>query len=553
MARLFRRRKKEDREMPVGSAISFKKEGGLQQSISKHRQPLDYLRQKGVVKDEENEEYIKEVRKLCRAYYTYTDLIPMIITIYANFPLQGMRIACKTAKQQELFDKQFMDPEGLNYRQYLPEVGKEFFKVGEVNSFAFFDHETKWWISEEILNPDTVVVEDSVFAREEEVSLDVSESLKDALSMPGSAEEEYLAEAYPDLADAVATNRRVVLNPDFIFRMVEKADPWDNRGTPIMMRAFDSLLQMETLNAAQDAVADRLYSPLVLARLGIPAGEMGKDQPPWIPTQEQLNAFTAQIDTVLAADFRFIAHHFGLDIRSVFGRESMPNLTNDFDRLERKIMRAFGIGQGLLDGSNSGAYASSAINRDFVSQLMATYQAQIQALFKKRARIFAEARGIFETTIGDSGEEEVLMETIADVQEDGSVVLMERPVIYVPELVFSSNPLRDPSFELNLLMTMRQAGVAISDQTIVEASTLNVDLVDELDKITEEAVDKKIAEISRNARLEEELEKIGIDPSKESMEAQGDALESLMPDENNQSSEKVEQETNTYKPSREIQ
>ena len=552
MASLFSRKSKEKLSVPMGKAASMsmsKSASSMMQSISKQRSPLDYLRTKGIVTDE-TETDLKETWELCRKYCKYTDLIPMIITIYANFPLQGMRISCKDEKTQDIFDKQFMDSEGLNYPEYLPELGKEFFKIGEVNSFAIFDYESKWWISEEILNPNDISVQPSIFAGEEQISLKVSDSLKDAFGHFGSAEQQYLDETYPDLADAVRNNRDVIINSDFIYRIVEKAEPWDNRGTPIMLRAFEPLLQMETLNAAQDAIADRLYSPLILARLGIPASEMGPDQSPWIPTQEQLDSFATVFDQALAADYRALIHHFGIDIRSVFGRESMPRLDNDFDRLERRIMRAFGIGQGLLDGSNQGAYASSAINRDFVSQLMATYQRQIQSLFHARARLFSESRGIYETFIADDGKEQVKMEEYAAEDEDGKVVMKQKPVVYVPSLVFSSNPLRDASFEMNLLNAMRSAGVPISDKTLMEASTLDLDFEEELGRIKEEEVNKKTFELSTTEALKEKLKGMGFETDMQSVQETNEETEALASDAGN--AETVEQETNTYKPSKEL-
>lgn len=551
MARFFRRKQAVKRNMPLAKTAALP--SSTQFSISKNRQPLDYLRNKGIIKDDSSEAHLKEVRKLCREYYKYTDLIPMIITIYAKFPLQGMRISCKTPELQELFDEQFMSQNGLNYREYLPELGKEFFKVGEVNSFAIFDKATKWWLSEEILNPDEISVDTSVFVGEETVTLTIPDTVKNAFTERGSADQQYLAEMYPDLEDAILAGKPVILNPDFIYRIVDKADPWDTRGTPMMTRAFEPLLQQEILNAAQDAIADRLYSPLVLARLGIPASEMGKDQPPWIPTQEQLDSFARTFDEALAADFRAIIHHFGIDIRSVFGRESMPRLDNDFDRVERRIMRAFGIGQGLLDGSNQGAYASSAINRDFVSQMMASYQEHIKGLFNHRARIFAESRNLFETTTGKDGKTEPVMESYADTDEEGNIVIKQRPVIYVPELVFSSNPLRDPSFEINLLMTMKQAGAPISDQTIMEASTLSIDIDDELERIRSEEVAKKVSQIAMAQDLDAKLTEMNIDTSEAGMIQHEEQLERLeAEDDATESIEKAEQETATYKPSKEL-
>lgn len=526
----------------------------LRMSISKNRQPFDSLRKKGIVKDEMSETDLREVRSLCRLYYKYHDLIPMIITIYAQFPLQGMRIVCRSKKEQDLFDRQFFggkEDGGLDYENYLVDLGKEYFKIGEANSFGIFDYESKKWISEEILNPDDIFVEDSVFAGEEEVSISLSEQIKDVAHNPSSAQFEYLRQVYPDLVNAAEKNQNVRLNEDFIFRMVERADPWDLRGTPIMTRAFASLLKEETLNAAHDAVADRMYSPMVLARLGIPASEMGQDQPPWIPSQEQLESFTEQMDKALAADFRLLVHHFGLDIKSVFGRESMPNLDNDFSRVEAKILRSFGIGAGLLDGSNQGAYASSAINRDFVSQLMASYQRNVRSLFKKRAKIFSEERHIYELEDDKDGKKAVVYDVLYSKDESGVIHQEKIPKPFVPELEFASDPLKDSAFEVNLLSQLKSIGIPISDQTIMEATGKKVDLDTELSRIEDESVHKKISEISMGKKLEAELQDMGIDTSEEGMLDEQQLQDRMSPDEEATGPTAIEQQTDTYHPSEE--
>ena len=535
---------------PFAKSANTTKESNAQLSLNKNREPFGSLRNKGIyVEDPQDRDELMRVRKLCRDYAKYHDLIPMIIAIYAQFPLQGMRIKGRSEKETALFEEQFFDK--LNYESYLVEVGKEFFKVGEVNSFAIFDYETKEWVSEEILNPDTVYVEDSVFSGEEKVSIEVPEHLQDVVRDANNPNNDYLNEVYPDLVNAINERSLVSIKDEFIFRMVDKSEPWDLYGTPIMTRAFDSLLREESLNAAQDAVADRLYSPLILVKLGISSNDMGKDQEPWIPSQSDLDSFTDTFDKTLAADFRALIHHMGIDIRSVFGRESMPNMDKDFDRVEKKILRAFGIGQGLLDGSSNGAYASSAINRDFVSQMMTMYQRNIRDLFKKRAEVFSRERQIYETEEGKGGKDKIKTRTVYRVDDDGNYTEEQDPVVFVPELEFATDPMKDTSFEVNLLKTLQGLGVPISHQTIVEASGKEINIELEHRRIREESINDAIADKTREDAIQHALEKIDVDSSPEGMEESRENLEKYSPSVDPDSVEDVEQETNTYKPTEE--
>jgi hypothetical protein len=125
---------------------------------------------------------------------------------------------------------------------------------------------------------------------------------------------------------------------------------------------FERFIHEEKLMASQDAIAERLYSPLILAKLGIM--DLGDGQGPWVPGPEELEAVRDDFDMALASDFRLIVHHFGLDVTSVFGREQMPRLGDDFDRIERRLMQVFGVNPSLLSaGASTQPYASSAPSR----------------------------------------------------------------------------------------------------------------------------------------------------------------------------------------------
>ena len=123
-------------------------------------------------------------------------------------------------------------------------------------------------------------------------------------------------------------------------RVVNKMSPWDIYGTPHMLRTFEQLMMEQSLNAAQDAVADRLYAPLILAKLGVE--DIDGSGTPWIPDAGERDALRNDLNMALAADFRLLVHHFGIDIENVFGREAMPRLGEDYDRIERKLLQAVG-------------------------------------------------------------------------------------------------------------------------------------------------------------------------------------------------------------------
>src|SRR4029077_11786472 len=102
---------------------------------------------------------------------------------------------------------------------------------------------------------------------------------------------------------------RLPVSSILLKQIKHKLDTFHPRGIPLMYRAFRSIMQEEMLNAAQDAVADRLYTPLLLSRLGSSAQALGTPQP-WIPTATDLEDFEEALDAAMAGDFRVLVHHF---------------------------------------------------------------------------------------------------------------------------------------------------------------------------------------------------------------------------------------------------
>jgi hypothetical protein len=56
------------------------------------------------------------------------------------------------------------------------------------------------------------------------------------------------------------------------------------------------------------------------------------------------------MDIALSSDFRLMVYHYALEVENVFGREQVPDLGNDFDRIERSLMQVFGINPSVLGG-----------------------------------------------------------------------------------------------------------------------------------------------------------------------------------------------------------
>lgn len=496
-------------------APQMPKTGSLALALPKNREPLQSLDNLGISYDMADPETRKKVREWCRGYYATHSTVGTCIDIYSRFPIQDVEIECKDLELQEFYQDLFFGEDNLNYEQFLVDIGREFWTVGEVTTLGTFSDYLGVWTSEEILNPDDLTIYPSALSKEPIIRVGVPQYLKDLFSGVGMSDRDYpvheieeIKRRFPEVARASMTDEGLDVDPILLSRIVNKLSAWDLYGTPHLLRAFRPLMTEESLNAAQDAIADRLYTPFILAKLGM---DRVDDSGPWIPTPEDLDNARDQINEALAADFKLLVHHHGIDIKSVFGRESMPRLNSDFDRAERKILQAWGIGESLLSGSTKGAYASSALNMQLVNQLMSTHQKWLQAHFRRRARVVAEAQGHYDYDILEGGARTPVYEEVLEVDpETNEFYTRRKPKLLVPRLKFKTLDLRDEAAQRQFLFTLKQAGIPISDELLVAG--MDIDLNVEKDKVREEVVERAVEQAVVEKEILDELKKRGIDP-----------------------------------------
>jgi hypothetical protein len=477
----------------------------MQIALPKVRQPLGSLADKGIPFNVEDEEELKDIRRWSRLFYATHDLVPLLIDIYSKFPVVGLEFDSKDPLIKKFYEDMFLGE--LNYMEFLPDqLGREYFTVGEVTSLAHFNESLGVWSSEEILNPDMLRVSRSLFVQRDRVQLlvkDLVESLRqgphggtgmsDTDETPSERlqrNQEYqdLVRYYPEIIQAASQNDGLDISDALVSRIVNRSTPWAKRGTPHLLRSFRTLMTEESLMAAQDAVADRLYSPLVLATLGIE--DMG-DGEPWIPDQSELDDARDDLQSALAADFRLMVHNFGLKVENVFGRESVPNLDGDFDRVQSKLLQAWGIGEALISGGTGGAYASSALNREFVTQMMVGFQNSLRRHIVKRAEVIAEAQGHYDYDLKGGVRVPIYREIVETDPETGEEFIRKVPKLLIPDVKFSTLNLRDEAQERAFIGQLKAMGVPVSDKTL--AVNIDMEFDQELERQAEESVAKLMA------------------------------------------------------------
>ena len=476
-----------------------------QWALPKLHDPFEYWRERTWwFNMEDPDEQTRKIRDWARLLYTTHYLVPSLIDIYTRYPLLDIELVHPDKRISDFYNDLFFD--GLDYQEFLFDLGREHWTVGEVFAMGSWHDGIGAWEDDEIINPNDVIVAKNRALRTYQFHVKVPQEIKRLIERRDPPQEyAMLMQMYPDVVAWARQDKEIPVS-DVIMKQIKfKTNPWSEHGTPILLRAFRMLMLEESLNAAQDAIADRLYSPLILATLGLP--DVDQDGP-WIPDAQELQSLRDDLSMAINSDFRLMTYHHGLTIQNAFGRESMPRLDQDFMRVESKVMQVFGIGADLLQGGSGGTYAAGALNRELITQMLSTYQHKIEKFIRSRMEPVAERQGHYEMrSVG--GQMVPVMETVLMVDEEtGAEYVEERPKLAIPEVRFRSMNLRDETVERGFLQQLSAAGFPISLSTL--SVNIPIDFDDEIDARKDEKIKTVVAEQQFKKELFDRLMTLGL-------------------------------------------
>jgi len=481
------RRKQASLEKKMAGFSSTAVGGDVFAAIPRFYSPLEYFEQTQIPYDINNKKHRFELYKWLDLFYRTHYLIPILVDIFTRFPLVGVDLFGPDKQLNDFYRDAFLDR--LDYEQFFVDMGREYWVLGQSFPMGSFHEELGVWESEELMDPTLVEVKRFPIIGGDEFFIVPPKELVDLVKNKRPRPQYVLLEKnYPDLIPFLRNGKNIPISDVLMRQVAFKASPRDLYGTPILLRALRTLMHEEKLMASQDAIAERLYSPLILAKIGTP--EMGAARTPWIPGPNEISSFRNDLDLALSSDFRLIVHHFAIDIQNVFGREQMPRLDNDFDRVEKRILQTFGVSPSLLSGGQASTpYASSALQAEFLNQILRTYQRYLIRHYESRAKIVAEAHEHYEYE--KRGDTRIpIMEEVLVYDDDGNQHIEKRNKLMIPEMRMKVLDLRDEATQRNFLQALKQQGVPIPDQDITMGMHYNFD--EALEKVSEEMIAKTI-------------------------------------------------------------
>lgn len=519
-----RRAKSASLERRLGHFSGGAMGGDVMAAIPRFYSPRDYFEATQIPYDINNDKHRLEMYKWFELFYQTHTLIPILVDIFTRFPLVGMELVSPDKELTDFYTDLFF--EDLKYDEFLVDVGREYWTLGQSWALGHFNETMGVWEEEELLDPALVNVKKYPIIGQQQFFLTPPPELVKIVKDKKPEQLYYLLDRdHSDLIPYFQKNEPIPVSDVLLKQIAFKTNPRHLHGTPILLRALRQLLHEEKLMAAQDAVAERLYSPLLLVKLGVQ--DMGQNRPPWIPGPEHVAALRNDLDLALQSDFRLLVHHFGIEVQNVWGREQMPRLDPDFDRIERKLMQTFGVNPNLLAGGASAQpYASSALQAEFLNQILRTYQRYLKRHYESRAKIVAEAQRHY--AFEKRGDRRIpIMEEILDTDpETGEQKIVEKPKLLIPELRMKVLDLRDEATQRQYLQALKQQGVPIPDQDL--SLGMPYDFEEALEKVQEELIQKTVSQQDAKVKAYDILKARGL-PIPPDLKQEVEGMEGFMP------------------------
>lgn len=412
----------------------------------------------------------EEIRKFARA----NDTLSAVIRLTSMFASKGPEVKCEDPQNQEIL-QQIFKPSDME--AFFTEFFKEFLISGAVASVAKWDKDTRSFTEEQI-------IEGSDFrVRQGEDFGDVTVEL--FRPSKGSADFNYSNVDVQGAPNGLNQSHGEAVPEDEVVWCIHKDRPSDEDGYPFFAPALSALYQKESLDGALNEELNQLAKPLIIYTVS----GIGDD----VASPETLSHIQELATQAHMADLRELILPAQVDVKNAFAGVQVQDLSKYYEWATQAILRVPGMSRTLLDGSQSGPYASASINRDVYSSFIGSLRNVIIKAYQKRIDTAVKELDLRMMRTNDEGERRVMF-----VDEFGNLTFdpTDTPAYEEASLSFDNDILKDPNQELNTLNTLIHMDVPVSKQTIVTSSGLNIDLASQMRQIAEEDKLKDQLEIS---------------------------------------------------------
>ena len=307
-----------------------------------------------------------------RYYYEHDPYIGTAIDLHSEFPLSSFELD----HEDDTLGQEFNDiKENLELESFLLEMAKEYYCVGECYPFGFFDdpNDPSCWQSFILLDPGKVELQAHSFVKGGKwynIKLQPDETLKKIIDAgPYNPETGDLYQKMPsDIVDCVRRDIPIQLNPVQASHFKRSTNPFQLRGTSLVLRVLPLLMYRDKLRDAQFSISERHLTPKEIYKIGT------DDNP---ADEDEIEAFRNLLAATWTDPNLAIVWHHALQTEIHGPNEKLLNIGPELDAIEREMLTGLMLNKAFLLGEGP-TYANASVALDVLISRYLVFRLKIE-------------------------------------------------------------------------------------------------------------------------------------------------------------------------------
>lgn len=334
---------------------------------------------------------LAQLNQYWRLFYNVDPVIGGVIDMHAEMPFSNAYLIMDSAgdSSKEIlhaYEDMLNETELLSW---LPRIAKEYFIIGEVFPYCFWDEEVGIWSHIVLHNPDYVEVIGSPLVDDEPIlTLRPTQELRRLLQSRDPRYVRLRQKIPPKVLTLISNGRNIPLDSLNASHLKRAAFPYDIRGTSILGRLFRILMYEDAVFNGQIQQAQRHALPLRVFKLGDP-------NTGWIPTPKNQEDFAQLLAEIEADPMAALIYSYGLQVEYHGMEGKQLKITQEWEIIERAKLIALGVSKAFLHGEVT--YASANAGLQVLMMRYRTLRDMIlnDWIYKKVFATMAEIRGFY--------------------------------------------------------------------------------------------------------------------------------------------------------------
>lgn len=398
----------------------------------------------------------KEIYQWARFYYENEPKVAAGVDFYAQFPMNGFELQCKSKGIQRYFED-LIKTLRLNY--WLAIISHEYFLIGDVFPFLSIEckkcggrgqlkngdvcnHPDGRFKTITVLNPDYLEVQDTLFPERPMITMIPDDTMKKVVQTQQPREQ---FERLPkEMIALIMSGQPIPLSSRSISHIKHSEVPYAKYGTSMLRRLFTILAYKTKLMTANWIVAERLVLPIRICKIGSDERPAGPED--IADMQNQLSAVANDPNLTL------VTHH-NVDYEWYGAEGKIHNIQGELEEIGKEILDGLMLNQALLNGEMQG-YTSAQVGIETLIKRLDNWRFKLAEWVEEH---------IFKPT--------AMMQGFVDEEESKK---LGKIVYLYPTIKWNDMQLRDKTNKLQLFLQLHDKQI-ISTETLCEEFDLDYD------------------------------------------------------------------------------